>query len=345
MTPDTSPVDTVAMTTPGPIYDEAPIFDLFAATTLGRVIEIALRVGMFEALAEPRPLDALSLELNIGNRPTATLLTVLAASGLATVSGTDNRTVTLTGVSREYFLSGSPYFKGTLFRTIPDDEMALMRDVHLQDCFVRPQTSRWVAGKVLNPELQSQHMHAHTSAAAAVFARLPVLRGVRNLLDVAGGIGTFAIAFAQQNPQLRCTVMDLPAIAEQCTAAVANQQLQRRITFLSREMFKEQWPQNFDAVLFSNILHDWSTAHCNDLLKKAYDALPAGGTLLINEMLLNDEKTGPLGPALFSAMMLFTVEGSQFSFRELTSRLAQHRFVAIERAATFGYYSLLTARK
>jgi 3-hydroxy-5-methyl-1-naphthoate 3-O-methyltransferase len=48
-----------------------------------------------------------------------------------------------------------------------------------------------------------------------------------------------------------------------------------------------------DVILLSKVLHDWSEAKDREILRKCYQALSSGGVVRIDELLVDDEKTGP----------------------------------------------------
>lgn len=325
-----------------PKCDERQIFDLFAAQVQTRVTEIALRIGMFEALKEPSEVAALASTLTIGRRATECLLTVLSAAQLVEISAS---AVGLTDIAREYLLSESPFFKGALFQNISSDEINLLQKVHLQDDTPRPITKQWLAGRVLKADSQAEVMHAHSFAAASVFARQPIFQQVGRILDVAGGVGSVSISLALKNPHLRCSVMDLPSMASLARSFSERFGVADRVTFIGNNIFSGEWPAGYDAVILSNVLHDWDHCRCKDLIEKAFRAIPVGGRIFVNEMLLNEDRRGPIGPALFSAVMLLFTEGQQFTFSELATLLELAGFQRVVSLARFGYYSLVTAEK
>jgi 3-hydroxy-5-methyl-1-naphthoate 3-O-methyltransferase len=329
-------------TTRVPTCDERPIFDLFAAQMQSRVTEIALRIGLFEVLREPCRVSSLCEMVRIGRRAADALLAVLASCELVELTGSF---IHLTDIAREYLLVDSPFFKGHLFHTINDNELDLLRNVHLQDHFMRPTTRQWLGGRVLNPDRQAEIMHAHTFAAATAFARERIFCHARSLLDVAGGSGSFSIALTAMNSELRCTIMDLPEMEPAARSVINRFAAGDVVTFKGLEMFSNEWPANFDAVLLSNVLHDWSHQRCALLVAKAYQAVQPGGRVFINEMLLQEDGLGPRGTALFSVMMLLQTEGRQFTFSELSSLLQSSGFVEVTTVSVFGYYSLISARR
>jgi acetylserotonin N-methyltransferase len=110
-------------------------------------------------------------------------------------------------------------------------------------------------------------------------------------------------------------------------------------------MFRQPWPQGYDAIFLSNILHDWSAETCAKLAASAATALGSGGRIYLHEMLLDDEHQGPLHAAAFSVQMLIATRGRQYSFKELSEFLQGAGFGDVQMTHTYGYYSLVSARK
>jgi hypothetical protein len=82
------------------------------------------------------------------------------------------------------------------------------------------------------------------------------------------------------------------------------------------------------------------------LVRKSFDALPAGGRIGLHEMLIDDDGCGPLPAVAFSLLMLLGTRGRQFSVPELGGFLTAAGFRDIEAFTTGGgYYSLVVARK
>lgn len=61
------------------------------------------------------------------------------------------------------------------------------------------------------------------------------------------------------------------------------------------------------------IMHDWDEEHDRAILGKCWEALPSGGLVIISELLVNDEKTGPPPAALMSLNMLIETEGRNYT--------------------------------
>ena len=118
-----------------------------------------------------------------------------------------------------------------------------------------------------------------------------------------------------------------------------------RVDTVAVDMFRDAWPQGYDALFFSNIWHDWNQRTCAWLAARAYEALPRGGRIMLHEMLLDDDGNGPPTAAAFSMLMLLATQGQQFTFVELKSLLETAGFTGIEARTTGSYYSIRTGYK
>jgi hypothetical protein len=75
------------------------------------------------------------------------------------------------------------------------------------------------------------------------------------------------------------------------------------------------------------IMHDWTKERDRLLLHKSFDTLPSGGTIILSELLVDDDKTGPPAAALMSLNMLIETEGRNHTAAEYTTWLADAGFV------------------
>uniref|UniRef100_A0A8C5S3M9 Acetylserotonin O-methyltransferase n=1 Tax=Laticauda laticaudata TaxID=8630 RepID=A0A8C5S3M9_LATLA len=85
-----------------------------------------------------------------------------------------------------------------------------------------------------------------------------------------------------------------------------------RITFHSGDFFEDPFPEA-DLYILARILHDWSDERCSQLQHKVYQACKPGGGVLIVEMLLNEDRRGPLAAHIYSFLMLLSTEGREWS--------------------------------
>ena len=137
---------------------------------------------------------------------------------------------------------------------------------------------------------------------AEIFLSSVDLTGKKKMLDVGGGPGSYSIAACQKYQDLQAVVWDLPETVKIAKEYITKAGLQSRVTVQEGDWNNDSFGEDCDVVVMSNILHgaEWD---CRMKLSKAFDALTDGGTLAVQEFLLNDEKDGPLIPALFNVMV------------------------------------------
>ncbi len=148
------------------------------------------------------------------------------------------------------------------------------------------------------------------------------LTGRSHLLDMGGGPGTWAIHFCMANPGLRATVFDLPGTRPFAEKTIADFNLSDRVSFRDGNYLTGEVTGRYDAAWLSQILHGEGPETCLEMIRKAVSALDPGGIILIHEFILNNDKAGPLHPALFSLNMLTgTVSGRAYSEEEIMNML------------------------
>jgi ubiquinone/menaquinone biosynthesis C-methylase UbiE len=170
------------------------------------------------------------------------------------------------------------------------------------------------------------------------------LSGHRLMLDIGGGSGVHAMSAVRRWPALQALVLDLLPVCEVATEYIAREGLQDRVTTHVGNMWKDPFP-SADVHFYSWIYHDWPPEKGRFLTEKSFRSLSSGGRIIVHELLLNDEKTGPAAVAAYSLIMLLFTEGQEYSGRELAAMLREAGFVGIEVKPTFGYFSIVTGHK
>ena len=92
-----------------------------------------------------------------------------------------------------------------------------------------------------------------------------------------------------------------------------------RIRTVEGDWNEDDFGRGNDAVMMSNVLHG-PGSRAEMKLEKAYRSMNPGGVLIVQDFLMNPEKTGPLKPALFNIM------AGAFSVDELTEQVAAAGF-------------------
>jgi ubiquinone/menaquinone biosynthesis C-methylase UbiE len=143
-----------------------------------------------------------------------------------------------------------------------------------------------------------------------------------HLLDLGGGPGTYAIFFCLANPRLRATIFDRATTRAFALRTVEQFEVAGQVDFVAGDFNADPIPGRYDAAWLSHILHGIGPRECEQLIAKTAAALEPGGLLMVHDFFLNDNRTGPLFPALFSLNMLVNnATGRSYSEGEISEML------------------------
>jgi 3-hydroxy-5-methyl-1-naphthoate 3-O-methyltransferase len=330
-----------------PARDDRRIYDAYIAGRQSAALAAGVRSGLFDALdGVERGLDELAQALAVAPRPLAGLLRALVAMGLVV------RRVArfaLADDAAAYLVRGKPDWLGGLIDLeveqplTPALVLAALRDDRPS---VYGGEDPWAAHArdASKARAFTEAMHSISAMPAQALAAALDLHGVARVLDVGGGSGAFAIALARREPGLRCSVLELPAVCPLVTEQAERAHVADRVTARAADFWTDPWPGPQNAVLFSQILHDWSPSKARDLLARARGVLPVGGRVWIHEKLVDDDGAGPLANALVDLDMLVWTEGQQWNEAELRELLRETGFGDVRRLQGHGYWSILEGR-
>lgn len=139
-------------------------------------------------------------------------------------------------------------------------------------------------------------------------ARVFPWKNYTTFVDVGTAQGDLAAQIAKANSHLRGFGFDLPEVApifEEYHSAVG---VADRVTFVPGSFFTDTLPKA-DVVLMGHILHDWDLSTKKMLVKKAYDALPAGGAYVVYEAIIDDDRSKNAFGLMMSLNMLIETPG------------------------------------
>ena len=130
----------------------------------------------------------------------------------------------------------------------------------------------------------------------------------KTFVDVGTAQGDLAAQVALANPHLKGIGFDLPEVApifEEYAAAVG---VSDRVAFEPGDFFKQDLPKA-DVVLMGHILHDWDLPTKKMLIKKAFEAVPVGGALIVYEAIIDDDRSKNAFGLMMSLNMLIETPG------------------------------------
>jgi protein-L-isoaspartate O-methyltransferase len=287
-------------------------------------------------------------EFGIHERPTDVMITLFVAMGYLVRRGEG---VELTEVAREHLVKSSPFFLGPYYASLKDrpvckDFLEVLRTDKPANWGSFKGEKDWA--RAMEDEAFANNFTAAMDCRGVflgqALAKALDLSSHEQLLDVAGGSGIYACALADRW-EMVAAVFEKAPVDKVAERAIAQRGFSDRVRVIEGDMFKEELPRGFDVHLISNVLHDWNEKTVRELLKKSYAALERGGMLIIHDVHINEEKTGPLPNAAYSAMLMHATEGKCYSTSEFYPMLREIGFTELNFTETAADRSAVTARK
>lgn len=125
----------------------------------------------------------------------------------------------------------------------------------------------------------------------------------RTFADIGTAQGDLAVQIAAHNTHLQGFGFDLPEVAPIFEEYAEESGVADRLRFHPGDFFKEPFPK-VDVITMGHILHDWNLETKQMLIRKAYEALPEGGALIVYEAIIDDDRRKNAFGLLMSLNML-----------------------------------------
>ncbi|MDP4238688.1 MAG: methyltransferase [Bacteroidota bacterium] len=196
----------------------------------------------------------------------------------------------------------------------------------------------------LFPFISAMHDRAKKQAPQQV---APIdLSGIHSMLDIGGGSGAYSMEFVSRKPEMEATVFDLPNVVPITREFIDREGFSGKIKTETGDYTTDELPHGFDLVFLSAIIHSNSLEVNRDLLKKCYRALNNDGKIIIQDWIMNDDRTQPTAGAIFAINMLVGTEaGDCFTRLEVSEMLADAGFKNSSNIAFESGLSQVTAQK
>jgi O-methyltransferase domain/Dimerisation domain len=130
----------------------------------------------------------------------------------------------------------------------------------------------------------------------------------RTVIDVGTAQGCLPVQIAHAHPHITGGGLDLPSMKPYFEGYVREHGFSERLRFFPGDFLQDRLP-GADVLVFGRVLHNWDLMTKKMLLKKAYEALPAGGALIVYERLIDDERRTNVAALLASLNMLIMTAG------------------------------------
>jgi SAM-dependent methyltransferase len=163
---------------------------------------------------------------------------------------------------------------------------------------------------------------------------LPVLNPPENcrVLDIGGGFGDMCRPILYADPSSIATVLETPPTVALAQNQPRNQRLDNQIRFVGCDFIQEELPTGFDMVLLSSILHIYNDETNQALLTKIHKSLRENGHIVIREIFVEDDYSGPEAGLQFGMhMAINTEQGDVYPPSIITNWLVGAGFSSIRR--------------
>ena len=302
----------------------------WAACAIQAGVELDIFTALDQAPGATLTITELAAKIKGDARATGMLATALTALNLLERKGDQ---VTATPPARRYLSARSDDYYGFFIRHAAD----IMH--HWVNLARAVRTGASVA-EVSPPDTYDERerenflmgMFNIARQQADIVAGALDLSGRHRLLDLGGGPGTYAIYFCRRYPELSATIFDRPTTAKFAQGTVERYGLAARVDFVGGDFLTSELPRGYDAVWLSQVLHGENPAEAAGLIERAAGTLNPGGLLCVQEFIIDDDRRGPVQPALFALNMLVQTPGGQaYTESEISAMMARAGAAGIRR--------------
>lgn len=333
---------TKAQTRPRPTITPEPLHQVMYSFVPSRVMQSALRLGVFTALAGAkgqavaRTAAQVARATHCDARGMRMLLDALVACQLAAKKKAASQTVySLTAVSQQFLVPSSEDYIGAMFEhdTMWDTWQQLAEAVRSGQPAqrVNDESLRAKFFPVLVRSLHVINREPARRTAAALLANRKAADGLR-ALDIACGSGVWGIALAEADRRAQVTAQDFPTTLEETRKFVERHGVASRFRYHPGDLNQvDLGAGEYDVAFLGHILHIEGERSSRRLLKRVARALRPGGRVVIAEMVPNDARTGPPFPVFFALNMLLNTQiGDTWTLAEYRQWLREAGFRRVE---------------
>ncbi len=316
------------------------LFDLCAGFAYAQILYACVKLKLLEFLADrPRAVPEITDALSLPDDGARRLLAGAAALGLANARADGRFELSMDGAA----LLGNPGALAMIahhlhFYDDLRDPVALLRGETGETALSR----YWGYARGDNPaKLGAEEIAEYTALMAASQSLIAEdildaydLRRHRCLMDVGGGDGAFVEAAAFRYPHLKLMLFDLPAVTDQAALRIERAGLSERVGITGGDFFADALPAGADVISLVRVLLDHDDASALKILRRAHDALPRGGVLIVAETLSGVSGAEKISDAYFGFYLLAMGKGRPRSTAEMKTLMARAGFSRIRPVRT-----------
>jgi (2Fe-2S) ferredoxin/predicted O-methyltransferase YrrM len=292
-----------------------------------RCILTALELDIFTAVGNGASAEQIGTTIKANPRAAGMLLNALVALGLLTKSGEEYRN---TPESARYFARGSANNQrdGLLHTANIWHGWSTLTEAVQSGTRVprsRGDNPEWTRNFIAG-------MQRNAGDRAPLVVKAVGIDGVHRVLDLGGGSGAYSIAFAKASPEVRCEILDIPEVVPLTEEYVSRAGVSAQVSLRAGDMLEDEFGSGYDLILLNAICHMFSEKQNRELFRRARRALAPNGRLVVQDFILDSDKTRPQQAALFSLNMLVgTDAGASYSEAEYAGWMKAAGFTEVGR--------------
>jgi (2Fe-2S) ferredoxin/predicted O-methyltransferase YrrM len=305
-----------------------------------RCVLTALELDIFTAVGDGANAEQVGTRIHANARAAGILLGALVSLGLLAKTGDEYKN---TPETARFFVQGSKdnqrnglLHSANIWHRWSTLTEVVRRGTHIPiDAASTPEwTTNFIAG-----------MQRNSKDRAPLVVKALGKTGVRRILDLGGGSGSYSIAFAKASPEAQCEILDLPEVVPLTTEYVSKASVAEQVRIRAGDMLHDDFGSGYDIVMLNAICHMFSEEQNLDIFRRARKALAPNGRLVVQDFILNPDKTGLQHAALFSVNMLVgTDAGASYSEVEYASWMKAAGFTEVNRIKLPGPSDLIVGR-
>jgi ubiquinone/menaquinone biosynthesis C-methylase UbiE len=170
--------------------------------------------------------------------------------------------------------------------------------------------------------------------------------GAIRWLDVGGGSGVWSAVWLGANKQAKGVQLDWPVVNKIAKGFVGNFGVADRFETIDGDFHDVDFGSDqYDYAVYGHIAHQETPKDNVEVFRKFRKALKPGGTLIVNDFILTDDRQGHPFALMFAAQMLLVTKGGN-AWRQADYRawLAEAGFKSIEFVTTPGPATVVLAK-
>lgn len=297
-----------------------PIMDAFGGVIFGRVLSIAVRRGVFEAVAStPKSIEEIAEASRLHVHGVELIVDAFVVGGyLERVE----KKFAISGEGKKWLLKNSPHYLGNLIHYFEtrytrwsDFEYTLEHGNPRRNYFDDFTDEDWKIYVYGMSDLAKLLLNE-------VSSKLVLPSQPKSLLDIGGSHGLCAIECCRKYPTLHATVMDFAPALRHTRDIITKEEMSGRVNVLAGDFTKDELPKNQDCILMFNIIHGLTKDENQKLISQSFDALKSGGKLFILDQMKETKSRSGLSqfmPLMVGLNLLNEIGGNVYDVETVKS--------------------------